>query len=601
MLKSFIKTKNGKPTLFIEDKPVAAMAYTTYFTERSCCEDFIKAGYRIFFVNASFTALPINSVATGFTPFRIGIFEDPVNPDYSEFEPEVRKILKACPDAIIFPRLYVSMPSSWVSAHIDECVPTNKGGYRESLFSEAFRRDGEELIVRFINHIKESDYASRIGGWQICGGQTQEWFHHDYMGSLSESALLPFGKWVKEKFGDTEVKLPKKEDFAFDGIGIKHNENARRYAMFCNEKVAETIDFFGKVIKRETDGTQIVGAFYGYSYENNNTVLFGTHGLRCLLDSDSIDFLSSPNAYIEARRFGIDWSDMMPVDSVTAHGKLPFIECDIRTYLTCAIQEARPGEYPDDIYRTEGGGSVWVGPPTRELSVLALRKSFAHQLTKRAAIWWFDMWGGWYDDPLLMEELKRLKELYDGDLQKKNTEYPRAEVAFFADERGYSNMLCGAPQLSGIPKSRTAMGCTGAPYDTVTVEDAERLLPNYKAAVFPFPLPSEAGKAAISLCKRLNIPYICADWEHYLLSVSEIKEFLKRSGVHFYSEENDIICLGGGYIALHSDRGGKKTLHLPKSCRASAVFGAEESIYTADAIEFELEENGTALFTINKE
>ena len=139
MLKSKLMVKNGKPSLYIDDRQTAAIAYTTYFEERSCYEDFINAGYRIFFVNASFTESPINSYGTGFTPFSVGIFEDPKNPDYSEFEAAVYKILRKCPDAIIFPRIYVSMPKWWVSQHPDEVIPTNKGGFREVLFSDVFR------------------------------------------------------------------------------------------------------------------------------------------------------------------------------------------------------------------------------------------------------------------------------------------------------------------------------------------------------------------------------------------------------------------------------------------------------------------------------
>ena len=77
MLKSKIKVINGAPYLYINDELTPAMAYTTYFEERSCYEDFIKAGYRIFFINVSFTTLPINS-NTGFSPFRVGVFEDPL-------------------------------------------------------------------------------------------------------------------------------------------------------------------------------------------------------------------------------------------------------------------------------------------------------------------------------------------------------------------------------------------------------------------------------------------------------------------------------------------------------------------------------------------
>lgn len=597
MLKSEIKLKNGRPTLYIENEEASAMAYTTYFEERSRCRDFADAGYRIFFVNASFTTLPINSYATGFSPFRVGIFEDMKSPDYSEFEREVKRALAASGDAVIFPRINVSMPKWWAELHPDECTLTPKGGYREALFSEQFRLDAGELLKRFIDHVKASDYAERIGGWQICGGQTQEWFHHDLSGSLSEAAKKPFCRWHKEKYGEYNVEVPTRADFCYNGVSENENENARRYVLFCNEEVARTVEHLASVIKRETDNSQVVGTFYGYSFECCDTVLFGSHALRCLLDSRSIDFFSSPNAYTKNRAFGIDWSDMIPVDSVNHHGKLCFIECDVRTHLTRAIQDVRPGEYPDDIYRTKDGSSVWVGPPTREGSLNAIDKCFAHQLTKGSAIWWFDMWGGWYDDAALMQRLKNLKEIY-----KKSSHAPLgidSEVIFFADETAYAKLFSHSPEIRAIQDTREAIGNAGAPYDVYAVEDAEKVLGGYKAAVFAMPIPSDAGMRAIRLCERMGIPYLCATKEHCVLSLDDIREFYNRAGVHQYNNDGDVIYVGNGYVALHSKRAGKKEIKLPKSLHVSTLFGAEVPECVTDVISFNLKENATALFSVS--
>ena len=82
MLKSEIRMIGDRPTLYLDGHPATPMAYTTYFEERSDAAAFAKAGYRIFFVNLSFTSLPINNF-TGFTPFRVGAFENPDAPDFS--------------------------------------------------------------------------------------------------------------------------------------------------------------------------------------------------------------------------------------------------------------------------------------------------------------------------------------------------------------------------------------------------------------------------------------------------------------------------------------------------------------------------------------
>ena len=597
MLRSKIEIKNGTPCLYIDGQPTTAMAYTTYFPERNRYRDFIDAGYRIFFMNVSFTTLPINST-TGFTPFGVGVFEDPDTPNYSEFEDSVRTVLRACPDAVIFPRIYVSMPKWWVNTHEDDVVLTKRAGYREALFSEAFQKDGAALLLRLVRHIKNADYAERIGGWQICGGMTQEWFHHDYNGSLGKAAVELYRRYVKETEGIDNATLPDTRDFAYDGQSYNDCENARRYAIFCNLGVANTLEHFAGVIKKETDYSQIVGTFYGYSYESNHTVIFGSHALRALLDSKELDFFSSPNAYTQNRAFGIDWADMIPVDSLKHHGKLAFIECDIRTYLTTSIQEARPNRYPDDIYRMKNGTSVWAGPPTAELSREALRKCFAHQITKASAIWWFDMWGGWYHDPLLMSELIHMRKLYEKERSPHEASLSPS-VVFFADECGYSNLFSGSPHLRGITNTRTAMGHTGVPYDSCMVEDAESVLKRYQAAIFPFPLPSEAGKHAMALCEKMGIPYLTATADHYELTVDEIREFYKANGIHFYTDEKDVVYVGNGYIGLHSAVGGKKVLRLPRAHTVSPVFGSDLSPITTDTIEFTLEENATALFSVS--
>ena len=595
MLKSCIRIIDEKPTLFVDDSPVAAMAYTTYFEERSCCKDFIKAGYRIFFVNASFTTAPINS-KSGFSPFEIGIFEDRENPDYSELDNAIYKILDICSDAIIFPRINISMPKWWVNSNPTEVTMTQNAGPREALFSEKFRSDATKMLSDTVNHVKKQSYAPRIGGWQICGGMTQEWFHHDLNGSLGEAAKNPYKKWLKENFNADNASLPSETDFVFTDCCEQTNENAKRYSYFSDEEVAKSIDLFAKTIKEETDFEQIVGTFYGYTFEGT-TPLFGSHALRKIIDSPNIDFFSSPNAYTNSRAFGMDWADMMPVDSLKLHKKLPFIECDIRTYLTTGVQEARPGKYPDDIYKTKGK-SLWAGPPTPKLSREALRKSFAHQLTKNSAIWWFDMWGKWYDDPLLMKDIQKYIEIYNEDLTNSNAS-SSAEVVFFADEKSWANMLKSSPQLNAIKNTRTAMGNAGAPYDIYMVEDAEKVLSNYKAAVFPFSLPSEEGKKAQELCDRLHIPYLKATPDHCELTAKDIRFFYESKKIHLFCKLNEVIYFGNGYVALHSKKAGLKSIKLDKNYNITPVFGAKTKTKNADKITFFLKKCGTALFKIS--
>ena len=208
------------------------------------------------------------------------------------------------------------------------------------------------------------------------------------------------------------------------------------------------------------------------------------------------------------------------------------------------------------------------------------------------------MWGGWYDDEVLMSEIADMKKLYDKALDTANPD-TSAEVVFFADERGYSNLFSRSPHLQGIRDTRTAMGNTGVPYDCFMVEDAESILKSYKAAVFAFPIASECGKRALSLCDELGISYISATPEHPALTSDELSDFFVSCGVHFYTDSRDVVYVGNGFIGLHAATGGKKQINLPHVAKVIPIFGAELSEQITDQLEFELDENKTALFKLN--
>ncbi len=124
-MNSFIEFKNGKAYISVNGALHYPLAYTTYFEERGEFCDFIKSGYKMFFVNVSFSESAINNVS-GFSPFRTGVFEKE-EPDYKEIDGVVGRILSECPDALIFPRINIAMPRKWIEKNPDECVETPIG------------------------------------------------------------------------------------------------------------------------------------------------------------------------------------------------------------------------------------------------------------------------------------------------------------------------------------------------------------------------------------------------------------------------------------------------------------------------------------------
>ena len=592
-MKSYVEFKNGRPCICIDGEFFAPLAYTTYFEEKGEYSDFIKSGYRMFFVNVSFTDLPINNF-TGFTPFRTGVFEGDV-PDYSEFDGTVNRILAECPQALIFPRINIAMPRKWIKNNIYETVETPTGR-RESLCSDLFRRDGAELLRKLVSHIRNADYAANIAGYQLCGGITQEWMHHDLFGSFSEMSREKFRERMNEKYGVSDIPVISKEDFSSGN----YNETVSRYGEFCCEEAAKTVEHFSKVLKECINNEQVAGVFYGYNAFVSDYI-FGLHGLRFIIDSPYIDFFSSPCCYDENRNLGFDWGDMLTVDSLKAHGKLYFVECDIRTHLTRRMQDSRPEKYPDGIYTLEdanGNKTVWCGPDTRELSLSAIRKAFAHQLTKASGIWWFDMWGGWYHDEAIMSEMEQMKNIAEAAIDKNSENYPSAQAVVFVDEKAYLNIPRGSHLCNTVNHTRVRMGNTGIPFDLCMVEDAEKVIHRYKAAIFTAASPSDEGEKALEICRKQGVPFICTTDEKPFYTVSELRDFLALSGVHCYNADGCVVYCGGGYLAIHSVIDGNVKVTLPGKYKVRPLLGAEFTETETDVIELEMKKYDTAVFEL---
>ncbi|MBR2731483.1 MAG: hypothetical protein IKD72_05805 [Clostridia bacterium] len=457
---SYVAAHGGVPTLFVNGEPLPAAAYMTYLEEYNDYAAFADAGYRLFSVPVLFAGRWINANEYC-KPFHAGIFDRADAADFSALDASVARILAACPDAYIFPRVNVSMPLWWIEAH-PGCVDGT--GKRELLFAPEFRETAAEMLRAVIDHVNDSDYAAHIVGYQIAGGNTEEWFHFDLNGACCANAAPAFRAYLEKYYpGCSDFRLP--DLSLLQGKGPYHkNEQLARYLEFANNAVAETICDLCGAAKKATGGNVVVGTFYGYSLEVTSP-LHGTHALKTILNCGSIDFICSPNSYIDTRGQNADWTEMYPADSVRLHGKLCMQECDIRTHLTKPLWEAAPDYDPERRYTAP----IWQGLENKAQSISMLRKAFGRQLVKGNGFWWFDMWGGWYHDPDLLAELRQMREIYADSLAA-DDRASKAELAVFVDESAYCHLTdCG---LRGAAfDQRRALGALGAPYDLYDLSD----------------------------------------------------------------------------------------------------------------------------------
>ena len=562
-VQSCVRDHHGVPTLFVNGEPYPSAAYMTYLENYNRYGQFTDAGYTFFSVPTLFAGRWISSSSGLTTPFSKGIFDDRDAPDFSVFDASVRKILDACPDAMIVPRVNVAMPLWWIGAHPD-CLDGT--GVRESLYSDVWREDAAQMLRAFLRHVLQSDYGAHIAGYQLAGGNTEEWFHFDMNAGWCPAAEAGFAAFLRAYYPDVPFTgLP--DLSLLDGkSGYHRSELLARFLEYASWRVADSIAYLAHTAKLETGGNVAIGTFYGYSLEVTSP-LYGTHALGLLLESDDIDFISSPNSYIGVRDPDVDWTEMYAADSVRLHGKLCMQECDVRTHLTKPLCECAPEYDPQGIMTAP----IWQGLPDKASSVAQMRKSFCRQLVKGNGFWWFDMWGGWYDDPDLMREMQTYRRIYTQSLAGEDRG-SAAEIAVFADESAYKWMT-GGGQRNAAFDQRKPLGFLGAPYDMYDVRDFDAVYGRYKAVILLQGVKTSAMQNAVRKCRAEKVPFLLSTGQRPTFTVRQLRAFCRANGVHLYCETDDVVYVNARYIAIHATDGGEKTLSLSSGERLTALLG----------------------------
>lgn len=580
----------GVPTLFVNGEPCPAAAYMTYLEEYNNYAEFASAGYTLFSVPVLFSGRWISATEL-FKPFHAGMFDVKDEPDFATLDASVDRILAACPQALIFPRVNVSMPLWWIEENPDAVDGTGK---RELLYAQKFRETAAEMLHAVIDHVNESDYAAHIVGYQLGGGNTEEWFHFDMNGGYGKNAEQAFNAYLETYYPDCGFSgLP--DLTLLQGKGPYHKDaHLARYLEFASNAVADDICYLAAVAKQATGGNVVIGTFYGYSLEVTSS-LQGTHALNTVLACDSIDFICSPNSYIGTRDMNTDWTEMYPADSLRLHNKICMQECDIRTHLTKPLYERAP-EYDEG---KNLNAPIWNGLENEAQSVSMIRKSFCRQLIKGNGFWWFDMWGGWYNSPTLLAEMRQMHEIYAGSLSAANRASV-AEVGVFVDESAYKHLTEGAIRGTAF-NARQPLGYLGAPYDLYDVNDFESVYQKYKAIVFLSDCKTERMSKALALCRQNKIRYLTTSDVKKTFSVKELRAFCKTQGVHIFCSSDDIVYVNENFIAIHAVTAGSKTLTLNGVYAYRALLGGDGLQGSGERIAIQMNENETVLFQITKQ
>jgi hypothetical protein len=207
-----------------------------------------------------------------------------------------------------------------------------------------------------------------------------------------------------------------------------------------------------------------VGTYYAYLTAHGiNQQDSGHLAAQRVFDSPDIDFLMSPPNYWY-RKPGEACTFMSASDSLRLRGKLWLDESDHRTHLS------DPGAgYGRAANLKETLGVFW--------------REVAEVLTKRAAVSWFDMGGGWFSQPQVLANVGRGYRILQESLPARKRFAP--EIGVFVDPESFYYMrptvANGALDLQQV----VTMPQSGAPWDFCLLADiGDARLPDYKLYIF---------------------------------------------------------------------------------------------------------------------
>ena len=493
-----VRQHNGMPALFVNGSPQSGLTYMTYNPKAENFSKYDELGVRVM-------SFSVTSDSNFWSSWAAQVHRGPGDYYYSDFDERIKNVVEAAPNSWLLPRVYTVAPEWWCKQHEQEMalygeprerprpdIDTCRKRIVPSMASKAWRELACDNMARLVRHVEEGPYADRFLGYHFASGIDEEWIHwgtdEGYFPDYSKPMLVAFREFLTERYGSDQAlqeawhrndvtldtaTIPTIEERVREGGSDQFRDpqaeqNVADYLICHSYAVVDTMCALAKAVKEASAEPRMTLAFSGSYVCDQNWMQFltqngGTLALERLVQCPHLDALTSPSTYAH-RGAGTGHSSFMTLQtSVALHGKLWFDEDDCRTHLP---KESKPNF-----------GSTHCVSDT----ICTQRRQFSAVMQQGCAMWWFDMGGNWYDEPV-HEEARRSVEIARRALDTDRSS--AAEIALIVDSKSIAYMGGSTSNLyAWLSCPKRNFGRSGAPYDLLTLDDLP-IAKDYKLYAF---------------------------------------------------------------------------------------------------------------------
>ena len=563
--------------------------------------------------------------------------------DYTETDKYFDLLFSTCPDLTFLPRIKLNVPEGWCEQNPDDvfvygCGPRKRediiamigteahGSHpfkptdmiaQQSFFSKKWIADASEALTRFINHIENSKWASRIIGYHIAygtSGETTQWgtwnpdpFHKGDYGINATKAFIDYaskqGKTydcvppIEERFYiedggktyDFQIGTPTLDKLFFH---TEKDEQCVLYSQFQREGALDAMEAFCKTVK-DIVPEKVVGVFYGYVIEPSKSANMQHSGYERLMNSPYIDFVASPKGYV---RVGpTDPGFGQAITNSINRKKLWVDELDNRTHLCTVITRPQHDHPAKNFEQTRA--VYW--------------REFTKNVVHHQGYWWMDLGGGWLDSKEIQDEIVLMNNTSKQLYLERDTHKSAAEVLLLFNEDVMHHMRPNSGIHSFIHHIGSTIKECGVPIDFFRVADLPELnLPQYKLIVFLNDFYDDIQTLKDVLEKTAPDCHIVWNYAAGILdkkdgsfSLDNVKK-LTGFSVSEYEEKSDsrfplmYINSTDGVIPVEHYADGKiKTAKVKGSDGRTSILCAKPDDITVDSLSALLEDAGVHIYT----